>query len=172
MSVIAKMYVAAIRDFGDGRLVDLSCVAENDMMAAYAGSEEDRLFTKYSPWGEARMTVPLGMLANVVENDKFFVIASRDAEKTSFDGAVVLVEARCSSLTDNGTESKRVEFMNRYRSNSEPLLEGVAKAFNWRMSVDNPGASNQFVPGTEDWTIGLYPAAAFNRDEAIAAAHS
>ena len=39
------------------------------------------------------------------------------------------------------------------------------------MSVDNPGATNQFKPGTPYW-IALYPAINFDRDGAIAAAHA
>lgn len=169
MSVIAKMNVLSSRAFGEGNLLELQCVCENDMMAAYAGSEEDRLFTKYSPSGDARVTVP-PQNRDLMVQDKVFVVAAREAEQASFSGAVILVPARCVSLTDFGSESRQVEFALGWR---KPDWEDRhALAFNWRMMVDNPGASNQFVPGTDDWWIGIYPAGRFNRDEAIAAAHA
>src|SRR6185369_7548856 len=55
MSVIAKLTVRSIVEFGTGTFVELGCIADNEMMAAYATSNEDKLFSKYSPWGEIKL---------------------------------------------------------------------------------------------------------------------
>src|SRR3546814_9159944 len=55
MSVIAKLNLLAVRAFGGGSLYEMSCVCQDDLMAMYAKSDEDKLFTNASPWGEARL---------------------------------------------------------------------------------------------------------------------
>lgn len=52
MSVIAKMRVASIEDFGGtSKKIKLSCVYDPN------GIPEDQRFTKATPWGECVMTV-------------------------------------------------------------------------------------------------------------------
>src|SRR3546814_14035258 len=61
MSVIAKLNLLAVRAFGGGSLYEMSCVCQDDLMAMYAKSDEDKLFTNASPWGEARLHTSLGV---------------------------------------------------------------------------------------------------------------
>lgn len=194
MSVIAKMLVRGQTNFGTGQLFELGCVCENDLMAAYAGSEEDRLFTKYSPSGEMKIHQPASFcLSNTYEPmpdvdpgvgetqagpKAYYVMALAEAEHEyvedprcnswddkNFPGSAAWTFVTCHSLTQFGGDTARVEF----RGGGGTRGRGVEK-LNWRMSVDNPAASNQFKPGTSYW-IALYDAAKFNRDAAIRAAH-
>lgn len=167
MSVIAKVSIRAIHDFGSGRLIELGCVCENDLMAAYAGSEEDRLFTRYSPWGEIKLHQPEGWIMGK-QGDAFYVMLMRleEAGNQEFPGTHAFCPARIKSLTDFGdNQAKTVEIINEGKSKN-------ISSFNWKMSVDNPGATNQMLPGRGDYVIAFYPAERFNRDSAIGAAHS
>ena len=168
MSVIAKMSIRAVHNFGSGRAVDLSCVCENALMAAYAGSEEDRLFTKYSPWGEIKLHQPENWCLGK-QDDKFYVILMRADEVylPEFPGAVAYAPCRVVSVTDYGAESRRVEICN--SSNRKEGYRAIAN-FNWQMSVDNPGATNQMVPGVDDYWLAFYPAE-LGRDGTITKAH-
>lgn len=173
MSVIAKLYVTKITQFGTGRLLDLNCIASNETMVMYADkAHEDRLFTQASPWGEMKLNQP-AMYAIGDRDAQFYVVALRDAEAqaalrdppgASFPGAYGFCKARCNSLTDFGGTSKQVEFYNVGRTEKVDSL-------NWKMTVDNPGAHKQFAPGTDDWWIAFYPASDFTVDQALAAAH-
>lgn len=51
MSVIAKMRVSSIEDFGTSRAVKLTCVYDP------SGIPEDQRFTKATPWGECKMSI-------------------------------------------------------------------------------------------------------------------
>jgi hypothetical protein len=174
MSVIAKLLIRSISQFGTGELVELGCICENDLMAAYATTDEDKLFTKYSPWGEMKLNQPAGYSLGSVgdefkQGDGFYVmaLADKEAEDTTFPGSYAVCPATCASITDFGDgQAKRVEFRN---SGPADDHRGVDR-LNWKMSVDNPGATNQFKPGTNYW-IALYPAAKFDRDATIRAAH-
>jgi hypothetical protein len=186
MSVIAKLNIRSQTDFGTGRLIELSCVCENDLMAAYATSEEDRLFTKYSPWGEMKLSQPEGWaLGNGKTGDEFgpppafFVMALAEREHehipapaesympdANFPGASAWVFGYCHSILDLGG-TRHVEF----RGGNAGTIKGRAiEKLNWKMAVDNPGASNQFKPGERYWIV-LYAAEKFDRDGAIRAAH-
>lgn len=174
MSVIAKLSIRSITAFGTGQHVKLACVATNDVMAAYAVTEEDKLFTKYSPWGEMKLNQPAGYSLGQAgdefkQGDVFYVmaLAAKEVDDTTFPGSYAVCPAICASLTDFGDgQAKRVEFRN---GGSASDHRGVDR-LNWKMSVDNPAATGQFKPGTEYW-IALYPAAKFDRDATIRAAH-
>lgn len=188
MSVIAKLMVRGVTDFGTGRLVELGCVCDNDLMAAYATSEEDRLFTKYSPWGEMKLSQPQGWaIGNGKTGDEFgpppafYVMALHEKEHeyvepgprdnsftpdANFPGASAWAFGTCYSILDLGT-TRQVEF----RAGGGGTIKGRAvEKLNWRMSVDNPAASNQFKPGERYWFV-LYEATAYDRDRAIRTAH-
>lgn len=168
MSVIAKLQIRSVNEFGSGRLVELSCVCANDLMTAYAESEEDKLFTKYSPWGEMKLQQPSNFCLGEV-GDAFYVMLLRTAEAgdpQEFRGAYAVGRARCVSLTDFGdNQAKRVEICDSYADQRHRGFLG----FNWKMSVDNPPATDQFKPGEDDYYIAFYPAKSFSRDEAIQA---
>lgn len=169
MSVIAKLSLNAIRDFGAGALYELSCVCQDDLMAEYAGSEEDKLFTRFSPWGEARIHLRSGaQFPQAHLQDAFYAMMVPKAEGREGhpDGAWLSSPARIASMTDFGGSSRQVEICN---SHDVPVGNAIAN-FNWRMSVDNPAASDQLVPGSDGWTFSLWNAGDFTRDAAIAAA--
>lgn len=190
MSVIAKLMVRGVVPFGaGGKLIELSCVCDNDLMAAYATTEEDKLFTKYSPWGEMRLHQPDGWSLAPHSYDPsdgmtvppaFYVMAINESEhdlveeaghafepSANFPGASVWAMGVCYSVTDFGG-TKQVQF----QANNGGSVKGRAfEKLNWRMSVDNPAASGQFKPG-ERYFIVLYPAERFSRDQAIRAAHT
>lgn len=174
MSVIAKMSIRAVSRFGHGSLTELGCVCANDLMAQSAGSEEDKLFTKASPWGEAKLSGPdgfqLGKPADGFGDGTtfYFVVvwadeAPADPEKlNAFNGATLAFKGRCASLLDLGY-SKTVEFA------ADRQADRGVDRFAWKMMVDNPGAYEQFKPGADCW-IALYPVERFDRNQAIAAA--
>lgn len=168
MSVIAKMNVAAVRDFGSGALIELSCVCANDLMAAYAESHEDKLFTQYSPWGEARLHVRSGVkLPEVGDQFYLMVLTPEEVGEQPHKQAVYQSPVYIAGLTDRGEgAAKQAEFVGSKHDES-----GVT-GFNWRMSVDNPRATSQFAPGVSGYRVGFYPLVGFSRDEAIAAAHA
>lgn len=166
MSVIAKLSVSKVTEFGTGRLVELHCVATNDVMAAYAGSEEDKLFTKYSPNGEIKLNQgPDACLGK--QGDVFYVMvlhARELSEEKSFAGAYACCPLRVNAVTDYGGNSKRVEMRNVAKGRG---VDGLS----WNMSIDNPPASDQLKPGCDDYWVAFYPADRFDRDQAIRAAH-
>lgn len=190
MSVIAKLMVRAQSEFGTGRLIELSCVCDNDLMAAYATSEEDKLFTRYSPSGDMRLHQPSSYVLSgevepadqdpnfpkppaafyvmVLAEDEHELVEDPRAnswEDKNFPGAAAWRLAGCHSLSQYGGDTARVEF----RAGGQGHGRGV-DALNWKMSVDNPAASSQFKPGAR-YFIVLYDAARHTRDTAIAAAH-
>ena len=171
MSVIAKMRVSNVNDFGSGRLVEMSCICDNDLMTEYAGSEEDKLFTRYSPWGEIKLHQPSGW-AMGDQNDLFYVmILSKDeaGEEPKFPGAYAFCQLRVASITDFGDgQAKRLEMCEGWQAKNCPS-KGVAN-FNWKMAVDNPAVISQLSPGTENYFVAFYPAV-HGRDGVIAKAH-
>jgi hypothetical protein len=179
MSVIAKMVIRQVHQFGVGNLVELSCLCSNDMMTAYAGSEEDKLFTKYSPNGDIKLHQPHGFTLGE-QNDVFFVMIGRTAEvdPDSFGkpgpdspyAAYAWGTLRVISMTLFGGESRRVEMCDGYRKLEHFKPRGMDN-FNWKMSIDNPAATNQLTPGLDDYFIAFYPEKHFTRDDAIRAFH-
>lgn len=165
MSVIAKLSVIDVKVFGDGQLVKLNCICENDLMAAYAKAHEDRLFTKYSPWGEAELHAPVGQVWN--KDERHYLVALRGQDRPAFQGARIVVPSRVVSMTDFGGDTRRVEIASRW-----PTKEAPVPSFNWKMSIDNPPAAAFFAPGALDYWVGFYPESAFTIDEALADAHS
>lgn len=165
MSVIAKLQISSCRAFGTGVLTILNCVCENDLMAAYAKADEDRCFTKYSPWGEAQLGASLvnGVGISLTEGRKFYAIALR-GERPACPGAAKLVQCRIPSITDFGDGmAKRVEIASEY---------GEKTPFNWRMSIDNPPAVQFFTPGASGYWVAFYDADGFDMQAALADAHS
>jgi len=174
MSIIAKLIVHAARDFGSGGLVELGCICENDLMAAYATSHEDKLFTKYSPWGEARLHLPQTAKVPLPQDAYYLVVLRPDEvqpDRIAHPEADFIVQARLAGITDRGEGvAKQLEFVLGYRSKGDTDLGRHATAFNWRMAVDNPGATDQLTAGADGYMIGFYPTAKFTSGEAIHAA--
>jgi len=176
MSVIAKLVIRGVHTFGTGgQMVDLSCLCDNDLMKAYAEDHEDKLFTEYSPWGEMKLHQPPGYTLgqSLQQDDAFYVmIVSKDeiSDGFTFPGAYAYSQLRVDSITDYGDgQAKRLEMCTGYIAKKLPV-KGIEN-FNWKMSVDNPAVFSQMNPGTEDYFVAFYPAASFDRNAAIAAAH-
>lgn len=175
MSVIAKLMVRNVVMFGKNRAVDLGCVCDNDLMYEYAGSEEDKLFTRYSPWGEMRLHQPEGWaLASEGDQHKgvgFYVmiLAADEVDDIEQLGAVAYAQLRVVSITDFGDgQAQKLEMCDGWQRRNLPC-RGIEN-FNWKMSVDNPAVIAQIKPGTEAYWIAFYPAD-LGRDGAIAKAH-
>lgn len=170
MSVIAKVSIRNVVAFGSGSLIELGCVCNNDLMAAYAGSEEDRLFTKYSPWGEIKYHAPAGWMLGEVGDEFYVLILNKDECPDGVPvGAQAFSSLRVASVTDFGdNQAKRLE-MTDVSQRKDDVRRGIDK-LNWKMSVDNPPVFAQLRAGVDSYTVAFYPAS-LGRDGAIAAAH-
>jgi len=176
MSVIAKMKLDGTLDFGSGAVTKLSCVCENDLMAAYAKSDEDRLFTKYSPWGEMKLGhkfVDKHGLPKFPVGKSVYVIALRGKERPICAKAEHVHPARCHVVHDFGT-TKQVEVSHDGWSKSahNPKPDDFPGEFHWRMSIDNPPAVAFFEPGKADYWIAFYDADEFSIHDALGDAHT
>lgn len=175
MSVIAKLSIRSITAFHTGQLVELGCVCANDLMTAYAESDEDKLFTKYSPWGEMKLCQPAGYaLGNAgdefVQGTVLYAVILRpdEVDGQTFDGAYGVCPIKVANITDFGDgQAKKIEFQS---SGDNALFRGVDR-LNWKMSVDNPGATDQLLAGKGGYMLALYPEARYDRNAAIRAAH-
>jgi hypothetical protein len=160
-SVIAKFQIVSQRQFGEGQfLTSLSCVCENDLMAAYAGSEEDRLFTRYTGWGEAQVGALLGS-GHCTKGQKLYAVFLRSTEKPSCPRARKVVAAYVDEVANIGHDQGRVEIAGRDQV-----------GLNCRMSIDNPPAVAFFEPKVYDYWVAFYCADELTRDEALADAHA
>lgn len=178
MSMIAKLSVRAARDFGSGVLVELGCVCENDLMAAYAPSDEDKLFTRYSPWGEARINLKQGAPVPM-EGDTYYAILLRPDEvvpgRINHPEATMLVDVSIAGITDRGEGvAKNVDFISMpvQDAGDDDVSKRVASAFSWRMSIDNPGATDQLKAGEKGYLLGFYPVSKFTAQSALASVFS
>jgi hypothetical protein len=162
-AIISKMRVATYRDFGStGSVYKFDCICENDLMAAYAGGEENRCFTKYSPWGEA--IIGGSIFSGPVEQfpgKEVYVVVTRRGDDFKCKGALAVIEARCHSMLDLGdAQAKVVEVCQSYC--------GEKRGFNMKTAIDNPPAVEFFEPGKDDYRVALYDASLFNRDTSLA----
>lgn len=180
MSVIAKFAVRTVSNFGTGNLVELSCWCDDDLMAAYAEDEGDKLFTKYSPSGDMKLCQPayvqLGKPSDGFggKDEAFYVMMLNTDELPEgfdqltdgkqFPGSRLAFQGTCYSLTDFG-HGKQVVFLGKEKQSHMGM-----DRFRWQMMVDNPGASDQFKPGHDCWIV-FYPCERYTRNKAIAAAH-
>lgn len=177
MSVIAKMQLNGTLDFGSGALTKLSCVCENDLMAAYAKSDEDKLFTKYSPWGEMKLGYGFKDkhgIPKYQQGQKFYVIALRSDAKPECARAEHVHPAGVRVVHDFGS-SKQVELAYDPRSYGAPPCNSMDEhpgELHWRMTIDNPPAVAFFEPGKSGYWIAFYDADKFNIPEALSDAHN
>lgn len=174
MSVIAKLVIRGRDHFSVGSLVTLGCLCDNDLMAEYADDHEDKLFTRYSPWGEMKLNLKHGYVLGEDGEAFYVMITSQDeSEDTSFPGAVAYGPLRVVSVTDFGDNmARRVEMCDDGWEKDTPRK--AIEHFNWKMAVDNPPVFNQLKPSSTkgDYWIAFYPASRFDRNGAISAAHS
>ena len=170
MSTIAKLIIRNVTQFGSGNLIEMSCICDNDLMTAYATSHEDKLFTKYSPWGEIKVHQPSGYQLGE-QGDAFYIMIVRkdEVEQSTFPKSVAFAPLRVVSTTDFGDNmAKRLEMNEGY----DKHVSKTISSFNWKMSVDNPHVTNSLKPGSNaDYQLIIYPAA-LGRDEVIRLVHA
>lgn len=170
MSVIAKMQLNGVLDFGSGSVSKLSCVCENDLMAAYAKADEDKLFTRYSPWGEMKLG---HSLRSFPDGQKFYVIVLKSQKRPAFKGAAYVHPAMVQSVTDYGS-SKQVKLFRQATGDyaTSGIDEPTIGELDWRMTIDNPPAVDFFKPGQSGYWIAFYPDDKFSQTEALVDAHT
>lgn len=191
MSVIAKLSVREFKNFGTGSFIALGCVASNEVMAAYAGSEEDKLFSRYSPSGDVRLHQSGGWAvftdpqADYVERDPakpwqppmFYamLISLDETPEPKFGERVSYTQVECFGVSKYAYDGSRVELRDVRGWRVEPAggfhdWGSVIEKLSWTMHVDNPPAERQFAPGRKYW-VAFYPTDQYDRDQAIAKAH-
>lgn len=191
MTVIAKLYAQEVTEFGTGTFAQLACIANSDLMAAYATSDEDKLFSRYSPWGEIRLHQRSGWcvftkaeqhVGGPWDPKAYYAVMqpAGEIEADRFKGAEAFVKINCYSTMRLAQDGTRVELREVYdwkklgdeeaAGPSTRSRAGVIEKLSWKMHVDNPPAEAQFVAGENYW-LAFYDASRFNMQEALAAAH-
>lgn len=187
MSVIGKMTVRAAETYDKGQKVTLGVVCENEFMAHYHPENENVVFTRYSPSGEAQLHlhVPIdleptdfefpigdGKTAWGKKPVELYLIYLKQLEQPSLDGAAFFAKLRVVSVTDFGGTSKQVELCNDYASGPYLLGENESRQINLKLGIDNPAAADQFVPQDTGWWVVAYRADQMTQREALALAHA
>jgi hypothetical protein len=152
MSVIAKMTVNSVREFGSARLIKLGCIYEYDGLNGEG--YEDRRFTKATPWGEGDLTTPhdgfreperIGEGYGATQNLYLLFVAKPsdpnfDAEPMG--GASALIMPVIVRRFIEWGSSRQIEIVLDRDAAHEPN-----SALNLRLAIDNPGAHEQFEEG-------------------------
>ena len=170
MSVIAKLYAQGTTPMGSNMLLALTCVCENELMAGKTPSNEDILFSQYSPSGEARLILAGGGEHGVLAGDQFYFIFQKSAEQPNLDGAFGASRMNVQSITDFGGTSKQVQLVSENRTAPDPSW--TIQNVNFKIMIDNPRASDQFKAGESGWWLTVYKATSVTMHEVIAMAHA
>lgn len=174
MSVICKVSINSVANFGENKLVKTSCIAENEVMAAYNPEAEDKLFTKYSPSGTADFVVPSGFALDAapagMAQTKLYLMFVKE-ESPALAKALAYAKVYVRSITDFGGTSKVFEITTDYSKGEKRDWRQIHQ-FNHRITIDNPGASDQFNAGDKGWWVGIYSAEALTMAEVIQDAHA
>ena len=187
MSVIAKLRVSTLTTFGTGSFVELGCICSNDLMAAYATSNEDKLFSRYSPWGEIRLNQRAQW--SVFAKDQSHVTPPASPEAGAFyaimlphepamdvdwEKASAYVKINCYEKAKRAGDGSHVELREAYGWAKDTAdardRRAVIEKLSWKMQVDNPPAEEQFVAGRDYWLL-FFDAEKFDMHQALAAAH-
>jgi hypothetical protein len=186
MSVIGKMNLESEQEFNNrydkGYRITLRVVCENQFMAHYHPENENVVFTKYSPSGSAElhMDKPINLPKKTVEHDgrtwevpgELYMVYLRQKERPQIDNALFFSPLKCYSRTEYGTDLVTVELQSPYLSQSDKVEEKQPCRISIKLGIDNPGASNQFEPGTDGWWVIAYSATELSTTEALALAHA
>jgi len=179
MSVIGKMYVSDISPFSDGVRVKLSAQCVDALMAHYHPENEDVVFTKYSPSADVTLQFPIGFdkfeksgSSADPETGKMYFVYQKQVKRPSIQGAVFFMALRVASSTDYGGTSKMVELCNRYTSKDYIFNAREAHQGNFKLGIDNPFASDQFIPGEESWWVVGYRSDELTQDAALGLARA
>lgn len=188
MSVIGKMSVNECPVFDAGQKVILGVVCEDVFMAHYHPENENVVFTKYSPSGEGQLHLataqdfPKGKRSyNQPNGDRveyetaceLYLIYIKQPDRPSIDGAAFFSKLRVASRTEYGGDSRTIELCNPYEYHHKdyPFHEIEARQINLKLGIDNPFASDQFVPGEGGWWVVAYHADQMTKTEALARVH-
>lgn len=186
MSVIGKMTVNKAEAFDKGQKVELSCVCENELMAHYHPENENVVFTRYSPSGQATahfdQPVDLPRVPFTYKhgdedvtgdkNAELYLVYLKQPEQPNLDGAAFYARLRVVCISIYGGTSKQVELCNIYHDRGKPLGANEARLINIKLGIDNPGAADQFEPGTDGWWVVAYRADQMSQGEALKLAHA
>src|SRR3546814_11530631 len=82
-------------------------------------------------------------------------------------GALFVCPARISHIEDFGGTTKRIHIA----SGREVPASLALRNFNWTLSIDTPGASDQLKPGSDGGPFSLSPPAESDKRPAIDAEH-
>ncbi len=176
MSVIAKMSVFNVRDFGTNQLVELNTVCADELMPGCnenAKQNENFTFQMASPSGDAKLTLDKDIKFRTGE--ELYLIFHHTKEVPAFHDALAVVEARCAAITTYGGTSKKVEVAGaaQYDYDGRKYTfkhEKQIQHFNMYITIDNPEASIQFEAGQGDYWIGIYRASELSMTKALARA--
>jgi hypothetical protein len=186
MSVIGKMSVQSEKTFDNsqydrGHRVTFNVVCENQFMAHYHPENENVVFTKYSPSGSAELHFdkPIVIPKKIVEydgkthevNGEVYFVYLRQEERPQLENAVFFSPLKCYSRTEYGTDLVTVELSHNHYSDRN-LDAKQPRRISIKLGIDNPGASNQFEPGTDGWWVVAYSANDMSTNEALALAHA
>jgi hypothetical protein len=188
MSVIGKMCVQSQKTFNNsqydrGHLLTLGVVCENQFMAHYHPENENVVFTKYSPSGNAEIhfdkeiTIPPRLIESNGETreipGELYLIYLRQADRPNIEKSVFHAPLKCYSRTEYGTDLKTIELTSAlYLSSNDIAKEGQPRRISIKLGIDNPCAANQFEPGQTDWWVVAYSANEMSSTEALALAHT
>lgn len=156
MSVIAKMNVGSVREFGAASLVKLSCVYEHDGLNGEG--YEDRRFTKATPWGDGDLTTPHSCFREEAPTQSLYLLFVAKPADPNFDGeplgggALIQMPVMVKRFIEFGS-SRQVEIVLDRKAEHEPH-----SALNLRLAIDNPGAHEQFAEGKR-FQLLIYDAA-------------
>lgn len=143
MSVIAKMSVTAVKDFGDASLIGLQCVYENDGLNSEKW--ENRRFTKATPWGDGDLTTPHAV--DFEKGKEFYLVftPANDPENVyrPFGDCSLAMFVKCQKYEPwPGTVALELV---KDRAVDCPVTKSTS--INIRMAIDNEAASSQFTEG-------------------------
>jgi hypothetical protein len=151
-------------------------------MAHYHPENENVVFTRYSPSGSAEMHFDRApaIPKKIVEYDgktvevsgEMYLVYLRQEERPQIDSALFFSPLKCYSRTEYGTDLVTVELQSPYVDRSSKLDPKQPRRISIKLGIDNPGASNQFEPGTEGWWVVAYSANDMSTTEALALAHA
>lgn len=182
MSVVAKMYAQQRpRVFPEVQQVDLQAVCDDRLFVSSTPLDgrvsENQTFSQATPQGDCRFQlpadVPIGM------DEEFYLVFQQVDECPAHEGALLVSKVRCMSVTDFGGTSKQVDVSSAYRPYDYETRRHIDDnhprqtwSFHMRMSIDNPAASIQFVPGDKTYWLGIYRARDHDLHAALADAHA
>lgn len=160
MSVIAKMTINDVLEFGPTNLLKLSCVYEHDGLNA--AGYEDRRFTTATPWGEGDLGTP--HVNGFEKGAAVYLVFNREDEGYEPREDCQLAMKVRVGYVETWPGTKHIQFTKDRRDEGNP-----SAALNLRLAIDNPAASDQFAEGST-YLMAIYRADQTTLAEAVAGA--